>query len=70
MLRNPVPLFSESRFIQFRTEMFNSWNHTQFSGQNSTARFDRNGVQTDPNFGAYTSALKARIIQLSLKVIF
>ena len=26
-----MPLFSESRFIQFRTELFNAWNHTQFS---------------------------------------
>jgi hypothetical protein len=64
------PLFSERRFVQFRTEMFNAWNHTQFSGQNSTARFDKNGVQTDPNFGAYTSALKPRNIQLSLKLVF
>jgi hypothetical protein len=65
-----VPLFSEGRYVQFRTEMFNAWNHTQFSGQNSTARFDLTGKQTDPNFGAYTSALKARVIQLSLKVVF
>jgi hypothetical protein len=63
-------LFSESRYIQFRTEMFNAFNHTQFSGQNATARFDKNGVQTDPNFGAYTSAFKPRNIQLSLKLVF
>jgi hypothetical protein len=64
------PLFSESRYVQFRTEMFNVWNHTQFSGVASTARFDKNGVQTDPNFGAYNAALKPRNIQLSLKVVF
>jgi len=64
------PLFSERRFVQFRTELFNAWNHTQFSGQNATARFDKNGVQTDPNFGAYTAAFKPRNIQLSLKVVF
>ena len=64
------PLFSERRYVQFRTELFNAWNHTQFSGQDATARFDKNGVQTDPNFGVYTSAFKPRNIQLSLKVVF
>jgi hypothetical protein len=64
------PLFSEKRYVQFRTELFNAWNHTQFSGQFTTARFDKNGVQTDPNFGAYSSSFQPRNIQLSLKVIF
>jgi hypothetical protein len=65
-----VPLFSEGRYIQFRTEMFNAWNHTQFSGLYTSARFDVNGNQTDPNFGAYSSARTPRIIQLSLRVVF
>lgn len=65
-----MPLFSEARFIQFRTEMFNAWNHTQFSGLYTTARFDLAGNQVDPNFGAYSSARLPRIIQLSLKVVF
>ncbi len=63
-------LFSEGRYLQFRTELFNAFNHTQFSGLNSTARFDKNGVQTDPLFGAYTSAYKPRNIQLSLRLAF
>ena len=65
-----VPLFSEARYIQFRTEMFNAWNHTQFSGLFTSARFDLAGNQTDPNFGAYSSARMPRVIQLSLRVIF
>jgi len=65
-----VPLFSEARFIQFRTELFNAWNHTQFSGLYTTARFDAAGRQIDPNFGAFSSARAPRIIQLSLKVVF
>jgi hypothetical protein len=64
------PLFSERRVLQFRGEFFNAWNHTQFSGVNSTARFEKNGVQTDPNFGAYTGAFKPRNIQLSLRLTF
>jgi hypothetical protein len=50
--------------------MFNAWNHTQFSGLYTSARFDVNGNQTDPNFGAYSSARTPRIIQLSLRVVF
>jgi hypothetical protein len=65
-----LPLFTEGRYIQFRTEMFNTWNHTQFSGLYTTARFDASGNQVDPNFGAYSSARAARTIQLSLKVVF
>jgi hypothetical protein len=65
-----VPLYSEARYVQFRTEMFNTWNHTQFSGLYTTARFDPTGAQVDPNFGAYSAARSPRLIQLSLKVIF
>ena len=65
-----VPLFSDARFLQFRSEMFNAWNHTQFSGLYTGARFDLAGNQTDPNFGAYSAARQSRVIQLSLKVIF
>ena len=65
-----MPLFSESRFIQFRTELFNAWNHTQFSNLFTTARFDAAGCQVDPNFGAFSEARTPRTIQLSLKVVF
>jgi hypothetical protein len=64
------PLFSEGRYFQFRTEMFNAWNHTQFSGYFTGTRFDTTGRQTDPNFGAYSSARPPRTIQLSLRVNF
>jgi hypothetical protein len=69
-IRKQIPLFSEARFIQFRTELFNAWNHTQFSGLFTTARFDAQGRQVDANFGAFSAARPARIIQLSLKVVF
>ena len=65
-----IPLYSETRFIQFRTELFNAWNHTQFSGLYTSARFDATGKQVDANFGAYSAARTPRIIQLSLKVVF
>ena len=65
-----VPLWSEGRYVQFRTEMFNAWNHTQFSAFNSTFRFDSTGKQIDPNLGSFTAARAPRIIQLSLRVVF
>ena len=65
-----VPLFSETRFVRFRAEFFNAWNHTQFSGLFSGARFNPAGEQVDANFGAYSSARRPRIIQLSAKIIF
>jgi hypothetical protein len=64
------PLGSESRFLQFRTEMFNTWNHTQFSDVFSTARFDTTGKQVDANFGAYSASRSPRVMQLSLRLTF
>jgi hypothetical protein len=63
-------LFSDSRFVQFRTELFNAWNHTQFATLYTTAQFNPAGQQIDPNFGASNSARPPRILQLSLKAVF
>jgi len=65
-----VPLFSEGRYIQFRAELFNAWNNTQFSGLYTSAQFNTAGVQVDPNFGAYSAARAPRTIQLSLRLSF
>jgi len=35
------PLFSESRWIQFRAELFNAWNHTQFATDAQTGTLQR-----------------------------
>jgi hypothetical protein len=66
-----VPLgLGESRYIQFRSEFYNAFNHTQFSGLDTTARFDPAGAQVNANFGAYTSARDGRRIQFSLRLMF
>jgi hypothetical protein len=65
-----IPMRSEKRYAQFRCEMFNIWNHTQFSAINSTAIFDAAGALTNQNFGAYTLARNPRQIQLSLRIYF
>jgi hypothetical protein len=69
-LAKRFPLFSEARFIQFRFEAFNAWNHTQFASYFTGAKFDPSGAQIDPNFGAYASTRSPRVIQLSLRVMF
>ena len=60
----------EQRYFQFRAEFFNAWNHTQFSGYDTTARFDPSGNQTNSNFGALTGAREPRRIQFSLRFMF
>ncbi len=57
--------------LQFRAEMYNAFNHTQFSGVDTGARFNpATGEQVDPRFGEFTSARSPRIIQLSLRLYF
>lgn len=83
-----VPLWSSemTRYIQFRVEMFNVWNHPQFSGINGSAQFNRlapdaqitnlpivaSGTTTPQirGFGAVTGARDPRIVQLAIKVFF
>jgi hypothetical protein len=50
--------------------MFNTWNHTQYSGVNTGTNFDPTGKQTNAMFGQVTGARGPRLIQLSLKLYF
>ncbi|MGH9838741.1 MAG: hypothetical protein ACREEM_08155, partial [Blastocatellia bacterium] len=65
-----IPLKSESRFLQLRWEMYNAFNHTQWSGIDTTARFDVNGNQVNTRFGQVTGARAARVMQGSLRITF
>jgi len=57
--------------IQLRFEAFNAFNHTQFSGMNTTAQFNpATGQQVNAAFGTLTSARGARVGQASLRVRF
>ncbi len=53
---------SEGTTLQFRTEFFNAFNHTQI--------FDPVTDITNPAFGRITLARPAREIQFALKLIF
>ncbi|HTA66943.1 MAG TPA: TonB-dependent receptor [Bryobacteraceae bacterium] len=62
------PLFSENRYLQFRSEFFNIANHPNFDNPN--------GTLVSPSFGRVTSAgasdprLSSRQIQFALRLVF
>jgi hypothetical protein len=55
---------------QFRVEAYNIFNHTNFSAVNTSAQYDKNGVQTNAQFGQYTAAQFPRRLQLALRLTF
>ncbi len=51
----------ESARLEFRTEIFNLWNHTQFNQFDNTVN--------NPTFGTWRSANPPRIVQFGLKLV-
>jgi hypothetical protein len=70
------PLKSEKRVLIFRAEMYNIFNHPDFSGWNIGPGYDwnnwKNGVlvQTSNNLGRYTGTLNPRQMSMSLRLQF
>lgn len=62
--------FTERLRAQLRVEAYNLFNHTQFSGVDTSAQFSAAGVQTNAAFGNYTSATNPRQLQLALRLSF
>jgi hypothetical protein len=56
--------------LQFRWEMYNAFNHTQFATFDTSARFTPSGEQVNPRFGEYTSARAPRQMQFALRFTF
>jgi hypothetical protein len=56
--------------VQLRCELYNAFNHTQFSSFDTGARFDAQGNQVNGNFGSYTASTNPRKMQLVAKVSF
>ena len=63
------PLRERMRF-QFRWELYNAFNHTQYSGVDTTARFDPQGKQVNARLGEITAARNSRQMQLALRFYF
>jgi hypothetical protein len=59
-----------AKAVQFRWEMYNAFNHTQFSSVDTAGRFDAAGRQVNGRFGEYTAARQARRIQMGLRINF
>ncbi|MDP3000188.1 MAG: hypothetical protein Q8N47_22075 [Bryobacterales bacterium] len=56
--------------LQFRSEMYNAFNHAQFTSFDSSARFDDAGRQTHARLGSMRSTRNACILQLVLRFYF
>lgn len=64
------PIKSEKRNLAFRWEAYNVFNHTQYAGLNTAAKFTPAGVQTNTLFGEVTSTRTPRVMQGSLRFTF
>jgi len=64
------PIYKERVRMQFRTELYNAFNHTQFTGLDAGARFDPQGNQVNARLGEFTSARSPRVIQFALRMYF
>jgi hypothetical protein len=56
--------------IVFRGEAYNTFNHTQFSGVDTTIQYNAAGVNTRSSAGNITSARDPRIMQFALRINF
>ncbi len=50
--------------------MYNAFNHTQFLGVDTTARFDAAGAQVNTRFGQVISSRQPRRMQMSVRLTF
>ncbi|MBI3424161.1 MAG: carboxypeptidase regulatory-like domain-containing protein [Acidobacteria bacterium] len=70
-LSKRFPVKSEKRYFQLRWEAYNAFNHTQYSGINTGARFDlTTGAQINSLFGQVSSTRSPRVMQGSLRFTF
>jgi hypothetical protein len=56
--------------LMVRAELYNAWNHTQYSQLYTTARFNQQGEQVDINFGTPSDTRRPRNIQFSARLVF
>lgn len=64
-----IPIRERMR-VQFRWELYNALNHTQFTAVDTGARFDAQGNQANARLGEFTAARNARIMQFALRFYF
>jgi hypothetical protein len=64
------PVKGETRYLQLRWEVYNLFNHTQYAGVDTTARFDQQGNQVNTRFGQVISTRAPRVMQFALSFKF
>jgi hypothetical protein len=69
-IRKVFPIAGEKRYLEFKGEAFNVFNHTQFASVGTAALFNATGGQTNTTFGRVTSAREARRLVMGLKFVF
>ena len=69
-LMKKFPLWSDKRSLEFRSEFYNAFNHTQFNAVDSFALFDSEGKQQNGQFGQIVATRAPRVIQFSLRIEF
>jgi hypothetical protein len=70
-LQKKFPLKSETRSLEFRAELYNAFNHTQFQAIDNNAVFDATtGAQVNGEFGQVIATRQPRVIQLSVRLDF
>jgi hypothetical protein len=65
-----IPLANSQRRLQFRWEMYNVFNHTQFAAVDSAARFDAQGNQVNQRFGQVITTRAPRVMQVAIRFVF
>lgn len=65
-----IPVRSEQRYFQFRWEIYNLFNHTQFQSVDTGARFDPAGNQVNTGFGQVIATRPPRVMQFALSFKF
>lgn len=69
-----IPMPTERLKLQFRAEVYNVFNHTNFTTVDTNAQFQvdylGNFQQVNPTFGKYTAAALKRRMQLALRLSF
>ena len=64
-------LAKETRVLQFRTELYNAFNHVNFNNPTANATFAyATGAQTNASLGRFTSARDPRYIVMSARIRF
>jgi hypothetical protein len=61
--------FTERVGMEFRAESFNTWNHTQFTGVD-TSLGDYNSDPTKNSFGKINAVADPRVFQLGATISF